>query len=278
MPELPEVENVSRGLAQLVPAGSILTGFEFRRKDIRFKLPISKLNKFAGAKLVRIYRRAKFIFFETDRGILFSHLGMTGKWRKLSPGELFEKHDHLVLQFSKGVSLVYSDPRRFGFFDCWRGKASDFSDYANHPRLKNMGIEPLSEEFTAEFLEKFFRGKNTPVKSALLDQRGIAGLGNIYVCEALFRVGIRPLRKASRVPPAKWPLLVTEIQKILRAAIEAGGSSIRDYRDAKNQAGSFQDQHLVYGRQGQLCSICHTPIKNTRIAGRSSFWCPTCQS
>lgn len=271
MPELPEVENVCRGLSEIVPQGSTIQSFEFFRKDLRFKLPIKKLQSFKGAQLRSIERRAKYILFKTDRGVLFSHLGMTGQWRELKKSESRGKHDHLLIAFSKNIQIVYSDPRRFGFFD-W---ATD--NIESHPRFKEIGIEPLSEEFNADFLEKFFAHKDSPVKSALLDQKGVAGLGNIYVCEALFRTGIRPQKKARLVPALKLPLLVKEIKKILEASILAGGSTIKDYRNPVNGQGGYQDQHLVYGREGQLCSICHSPIKNLRLSGRSSFWCPTCQ-
>ncbi len=271
MPELPEVENVCRGLSEILPAGLTLESIEFRRKDLRFKLPIKQLIGYCGARLILVRRRAKFIFFEFDRGIVFSHLGMTGQWRKHELAAPFLVHDHLVLKFSGDLQIVYRDPRRFGFLDCISRGA------APHKLLKNLGIEPLSEEFSGEFLAKFFKNKKASVKSALLDQRGVAGLGNIYVCEALFRSGIRPQKMAKKVRPDKLSGLASEIKKILKASIESGGSSIRDYRNSRGQAGSFQDQHLVYGREGQLCLICHSLIKNIRLSGRSSFWCPTCQ-
>lgn len=271
MPELPEVENVCRGLSEIVPSGAVIQGFEFFRKDLRFKLPIRKLRTFEGAQLLEISRRAKYILFKTDRGILFSHLGMTGQWRQRKPTESRGKHDHLVICFTAGVDLVYSDPRRFGFFD-WASE-----DFSQHPRFRKIGVEPLSDDFNAEFLGSFLKGKDTPVKSALLDQQGVAGLGNIYVCEALFKTGIRPQKKSRLVKKEKLPLLVKEIKKILEASIRAGGSTIRDYRNPVNGEGGYQDQHLVYGREDQLCSICHTKIRNLKLGGRSSFWCPTCQ-
>lgn len=281
MPELPEVENVCRGLSEIVPVGAQLVQFDFFRKDLRFKLPIKKLKSIEGARLKGVSRRAKYILFETDRGILFSHLGMTGQWRRVNVDEILGKHDHISIEFrSSGkirgkktnrIRIVYSDPRRFGFFD-WAP-----ANYNMHPRFRDIGVEPLSKDFNAQFLQNFFKGKEASVKSALLDQSGVAGLGNIYVCEALFKTGVRPDKKARLVRAEKMPILVKEIKKILEASILAGGSTIRDYRNPINGEGGYQDKHLVYGREGQLCSNCHTVIENVKLAGRSSFWCPTCQ-
>jgi len=267
MPELPEVENVRLTLKNILPTGSRFKRITLNRPDLRFPFPEQLAEKLKGQRLLNIDRRAKYLVFETEKYLLLSHLGMTGSWRELVADEV---HDHVVWEFESGPTLVFNDPRRFGFISLHLK-----SETPSH--FVDLGPEPLSSEFYAEYLFAISRKKNTPLKSFLLDQKIVAGLGNIYVCEALFLAGLKPARRAQTLKLVESERLVKAIQNILKQAIRAGGSTIRDYKNADGKSGEFQERFRVYGRDGEKCRTCRKPIKLVRQAGRSTYWCPQCQ-
>jgi formamidopyrimidine-DNA glycosylase len=267
MPELPEVENVRRSLKRIVPAGARSRRLTLHRPDLRFPFPLGLSEKLVGERLLDIHRRAKYLIFETDRFWLLSHLGMTGSWRELSTPAL---HDHLEWEFENGPTLVFNDPRRFGFVSL-HDKSRKLDAF------EALGPEPLEEDFDAEYLLRISRGKLQPLKSFLLDQKNVAGLGNIYVCEALFLSGLSPFKKARQLKLENCRKIVKSVRKILLSAIDAGGSTIRDYKNAEGKSGAFQNGFRVYGRDGEACRKCRGPIRIRRQAGRSTFWCATCQ-
>jgi formamidopyrimidine-DNA glycosylase len=277
MPELPEVEVVKRGLERslIQPPPSVvrIERFEFLRRDLRYAIPVAKFKKLLGARLLKIARRAKYLIFTTDKGDFLSHLGMTGSWRKLALQQTERPHDHIKMHFliddAKEV-WVYNDPRRFGIFD--------FLDQeCLGQRLGHLGPEPLLEDFTAEVLWRSFRRRSSSVKAAIMDQKIVVGVGNIYASEALFLAGIRPSVKAEKISRTQAEKLVAAIKSVLSQAIEAGGSTISDFKSADDQSGYFQTQHQVYDRAGELCRVCQTRIKVAVTAGRSTYWCPRCQ-
>jgi formamidopyrimidine-DNA glycosylase len=268
MPELPEVENVRLGLESLLPEGSRCKSVRLLRPDLRFPFPDGLEERIRGQVLQRIFRRAKYLVFEFDNFQIVSHLGMTGSWRAFDEAIA---HDHLIWEFENGPTLVFNDPRRFGFITLFEKGAS-----VSH--FENLGPEPLEAEFTADYLFEESRGRTSPMKTFLLDQKTVAGLGNIYVCEALYLAKISPLRKAGQLKNSECAPVVAAIRKVLQAAIKAGGSTIRDYRRIGGESGGFQDRFKVYDRAGEKCKRGDGGlIKTKRQAGRSSFWCPKCQ-
>jgi formamidopyrimidine-DNA glycosylase len=280
MPELPEVETVRRGLVPVLE-GRVLTRVIARRPDLRFPLPNNFAERLTGRRVERLSRRAKYILVHLDRGeILLVHLGMSGRFqvagRELgdfvhsaaAPG----KHDHVEFLTDQGVRIVYTDHRRFGSMDLVAE-----TDVESHRLLAKVGPEPLIEAFGPDVLAERLRGKTAPIKSALLDQRVVAGLGNIYVCEALHRAGLSPRRRASSLRMAGLKRLAVEIKAVLGEAIEAGGSSLMDFRQASGEPGYFQHRFFVYDREGQACRRCGHAIKRVVQAGRSTFFCPGCQ-
>ncbi|MBU1176757.1 MAG: bifunctional DNA-formamidopyrimidine glycosylase/DNA-(apurinic or apyrimidinic site) lyase [Alphaproteobacteria bacterium] len=285
MPELPEVETVRRGLVPLVGGGRIL-GVEMARKDLRFAFP-PDLAGIAGTRIETIGRRAKYLLFMLSDGrVLLSHLGMTGAWRvegtalaeptRIHGNGRATGHDHLVLSFERDgqrARLVYNDPRRFGFVALAAGP-----DAA--PELSGLGPEPLGNGFSSEHLAAACAGRAAPIKSVLLDQRNVAGLGNIYVCEALWRAGIAPTAAAGTLAPPRLATLVAEIREVLTEAIAAGGSTLRDFVGAEGSPGYFQHSFDVYGRAGEACRrpACTGTVARLVQSGRSSFFCPDCQS
>ena len=288
MPELPEVETVKRGL-EAVLKGRSIERVETRRSGLRFPFPQGFSERLSGAKVQTLSRRAKYILADLDNGFtLIVHLGMTGRFTVLSPkgvsnlGEFYFEtgagegadgpHDHVVIHLEQGVRLVYSDPRRFGMMD-----VVDTSMLGQHRLLKGIGVEPLGNELSASYLAQKFKGKAAPMKATLLDQRIIAGLGNIYVCEALFRARISPKRKAGSVKLEKLEELVRHIRDILNEAILAGGSTLQDFKSTNGEQGSYQQRFQVYDREGAPCSNCGRPIKRIVQSGRSSFYCASCQ-
>ena len=269
MPELPEVETTVAGLRSVL-LGSRLTRVEPRRADLRFPIPPDLRQRMTGATVTGLSRRAKYGLIETDRGdMMIFRLGMSGRWR-IDPAEI-GAHDHLLLETDQGRLLSLNDPRRFGSLDLVRADA--WSGYAPFTR---MGPEPLGHEFSPAMLATALKGKATSIKAALLDQRIVAGLGNIYVCEALHRAGIAPTRPAGRISGARLALLVDAIRTVLTAAITAGGSTLRDYARPDGELGYFSKQWRVYGREGQPCP-CGGTVRRRVDGGRSTFYCPTCQ-
>ncbi|MBT5156948.1 MAG: bifunctional DNA-formamidopyrimidine glycosylase/DNA-(apurinic or apyrimidinic site) lyase [Rhodobiaceae bacterium] len=291
MPELPEVETVRRGLSPHIE-GRKITSVHLARPDLRFPFPAGFAERLTGATITHFGRRAKYLLAEMAKsGETFywlSHLGMTGRYMletpnqdKLEPGlyahEVAQpvalKHVHVRLGFEDGTILSYADPRRFGFMDLVEG-APD-----NTPFLSDLGPEPLSNEFHLEGLLAACATRKSPIKNVLLDQRVVSGLGNIYVCEALFMAGISPRRLAANVGAKRLARLVPAIRDVLARAIAAGGSSLRDFADSDGKLGYFQHNFLVYDQQGKPCSTktCHASIQRIVQSGRSSFYCPKCQ-
>jgi formamidopyrimidine-DNA glycosylase len=291
MPELPEVETVRRGLEPAM-RGARIERVELRRNDIRFPFPPRFRERLTARKVLSLARRAKYLLFELDSGeTLIAHLGMSGSFRidaakSQIPGAFHHerskdpKHDHVVLDLDNGNIITYNDPRRFGFMDLVRSDALNA-----HPRLSGLGDEPLAVEFDAARLAKLFAGSRAPLKAALLDQRRIAGLGNIYVCEALFRARLDPKRPASVLSNARGgptraaSALARAIHTVLEEAIEAGGSTLRDHRQTDGGLGYFQHAFSVYDREGLLCQRpgCGGTIARITQSGRSTFYCPVCQ-
>lgn len=269
MPELPEVETTVRGLARYLE-GERIARVAVNRPDLRRPFPPGLMQALTGAAVTTLGRRAKYGLIHTSRGqTMVFHLGMSGRWR-IDP-EKPEKHDHLVLETHSGHVLALNDARRFGSVDL-----VDTDALEAWPAFAVMGPEPLGEEFTTRYLAKAFAGRITPVKPLLLDQRLVAGLGNIYVCEALHRAGIRPDRQSGAVPRKGIERLVPAIKAVLAEAIEAGGSTIRDYAQPNGELGYFAASWRVYGREGGGCA-CGGTVQRSVQGGRSTFWCRTCQ-
>jgi len=270
MPELLEVETVRRGLA-LKMSGRRIARAELRRPDLRRPFPPMLVERLDGARIGELGRRGKYILIELDAdGLLLLHLGMSGRVMA-GGGELpEEKHDHVVLTLDDGTVVRFNDPRRFGTLDYLRRSEIDA-----HPLLAGLGPEPLGPDFDGRYLAKALAGKMTPIKSALLDQRIVAGLGNIYVCEALYRAGISPRRLAGTVNGARAERLAAAVRDVLGEAIEAGGSSLGDYVQTNGELGYFQHRWAVYGREGEPCPGCSCAEGVRRIvqSGRSTFFC-----
>jgi formamidopyrimidine-DNA glycosylase len=275
MPELPEVETVMRGLA--VPLlGRRLSRVEVNRADLRWPLPVGLAQRLTGARVTALARRAKYILARLDTAeTLLIHLGMSGRLM-LDPAAP-APHTHVVLETEAGARAAFVDPRRFGSFDLF-----PTIDEAAHPRLAQLGPEPLEAAFDAAHLSRALAARHTPIKAALLDQKIVAGLGNIYVAEALFRARISPRRSAHTIPGARAARLVPEIKAVLAEAIAVGGSSLRDHVQPNGELGYFQHAWRVYGRAGEPCATCPGAPKCRGIAsvvqsGRSSFYCPRLQ-
>jgi formamidopyrimidine-DNA glycosylase len=244
---------------------------EARRADLRFAFPLDLRQRLTGARVTRLARRAKYGLIDTDRGdTMIFHLGMSGRWR-LDPTEI-GTHDHLVMETGQGRRLALNDPRRFGSVDL-----VTTTGLAEYPAFAALGPEPLGPDFTTEYLAQAIKGRSAPIKALLLDQRIVAGLGNIYVCEALHMAGIAPTRAGGRIGMARLDLLVGAIRQVLEWAIEAGGSTIRDYAQPDGELGYFARQWRVYGREGQACGSCGDPVRRRTEGGRSTFYCPRCQ-
>ena len=280
MPELPEVETVRRGLAPAME-GARIERAEVNRPDLRWPLPERMAERLTGVTVERLRRRSKYILADLDTGeSLLIHLGMSG--RMMVSGVMLGefhldhpaplKHDHVVLHMEGGARVTFNDARRFGAMDLVRTDRE-----AAHWLLAGLGPEPFGNDFHEEYLVEALKRRATPIKSALLDQHVVAGLGNIYVCEALHRAGIDPRRQAKRISNQRIASLVPIIRDVLSEAIEAGGSSLRDHRQADGELGYFQHSFHVYDREDAPCQHCHTPIRRIVQAGRSSFFCPQCQ-
>jgi formamidopyrimidine-DNA glycosylase len=269
MPELPEVETTVAGLRPVLE-GQRLTLVEPRRANLRRPFPIDLRQRMTGARVIELGRRAKYGLIVTDRDdVMIFHLGMSGRWR-IDPAEI-EKHDHLVLETEDGRRLVLNDPRRFGSVDLVRSDEIDsFAPFAV------MGPEPLGDDFTGRYLKAATKDRKAPIKQLLLDQRTVAGLGNIYVCEALHMAGISPAKIGSQISGPRYDKLVIAIKQVLKAAIAAGGSSLRDFVRPDGELGYFAKDWLVYGREGQACH-CGALVLRRVDSGRSTFYCRKCQ-
>jgi formamidopyrimidine-DNA glycosylase len=287
MPELPEVETVRMGLAPAVE-GQRIAKVEVRDRRLRWPLPKDFEKRLQGQTVVGLGRRAKYLLADLSSGdVLLMHLGMSGSMRlgkDSKPGVYYHEtskstaHDHVVFHMGNGATVTFNDPRRFGSM-----KIVPRAKLEQEPLLRNLGPEPLGNAFDAAMLAKACAGKKTSLKAALSDQRVVAGLGNIYVCEALFRARLSPKRRAATIadrngkPNARAVALVEAIKAVLHDAIKAGGSSLRDYRRADGSLGDFQHNFLVYDREGEPCPHCKGKIKRIVQTGRSTFYCPSCQ-
>ncbi len=270
MPELPEVETTVRGLAPILE-GHRIESLDLRRADLRRPFPPDLRQRVTGAVVTTLGRRAKYGLIDTDRGdTMIFHLGMSGHWR-IDPTEI-GKHDHVVIETDAGRRLALNDHRRFGSLDIVRT-----DDLAAYGPFVKMGPEPLEEDFDAAFLEKALDGRAAPIKALLLDQRIVAGLGNIYVCDALNLAQIAPGRAGGQIARARLDRLAVAVKEVLTAAISAGGSSLRDYVRPDGELGYFSKEWRVYGREGLPCPRCGTVIRRRVDSGRSTFYCPKCQ-
>jgi formamidopyrimidine-DNA glycosylase len=269
MPELPEVETTVRGLAPVLE-GRRIAAIEARRADLRRAFPPDLRQRLIGARVTGLGRRAKYGLVHTDRGDSFVfHLGMSGRWR-IDPDAL-GPHDHLLIETEEGRRLALHDPRRFGSVDLVTTAELD-----RWEPFRKMGPEPLSRDFDGPWLAAALEGRTAPIKALLLDQRIVAGLGNIYVCEALHLAGIAPGRAGGQIATARLERLAEAVKTVLAAAIEAGGSSLRDYARPDGELGYFSSQWRVYGREGEAC-FCGAPIRRRAEGGRSTFFCAKCQ-
>src|SRR5437870_8202656 len=276
MPELPEVETVKRGLQPTVE-GRRLTSVETRRGDLRAPFPEDFESRLTGRRVQRLWRRAKYIMADLDGGeTLVIHLGMSGRITVYTKSADIGrgKHDHVVFDTDAPARIVFTDHRRFGLMTLVKTQSLE-----SHVLFRALGVEPLSKQFDANYLKKALRNKKTPIKSALLDQRIIAGLGNIYACEALWRSRISPKTPAGKLKATQIGLLARAIRDVLREAVRAGRSSLRDHRQTNGELGYFQKSFAAYDRDGEACMRrgCHGKIKRITQSGRSTFYCPGCQ-
>lgn len=282
MPELPEVETTRRGLAPVME-GAVIARAQVNRPDLRWPFPENMAARLTERHVARLRRRSKYILADLDKGeTLLIHLGMSG--RMLISGDPLgqfhhehpapQKHDHVVFDMSNGARITFNDPRRFGAMDLFKTE-----DEPNHWLISKLGPEPLGNGFDGSTLARVFAGRKTAVKTALLDQRIVAGLGNIYVCESLYRAGIHPTRQAGQIAQKRIDALVPIIRDVLHEAIDAGGSSLRDFRQADGELGYFQHSFQVYDREGSPCQTpdCEAVIRRIVQGGRSTFYCPQCQ-
>jgi len=270
MPELPEVETTRRGIEPWL-VGRRVERLVVRQPRLRWRVPRSLPAKLAGAHIRSVGRRAKYLLVGTDAGTIILHLGMSGSLRILDAATPPLAHDHVDLVLDSGRCLRFNDPRRFG---CLLFTADE---PARHKLLRSLAVEPLSDEFTGEALWRRARGRSASVKSFVMDSRIVAGVGNIYASEALFRAGIRPRLAAGRVSRARMAALVRAIRDVLTEAIGVGGTTLRDYVDASGMPGYFRQRLFVYERTGKPCRRCGTPIRQFTQGQRSTYWCPRCQ-
>ncbi len=278
MPELPEVETVKRGIAPALE-GNVISFAEKFRPNLRIAMPEDFSERLTGKRVAKLHRRSKYILIEMEDGlVIILHLGMSGKVtlynRATDTIPERGKHDHVILETDKGIRLVYTDPRRFGIITFTHVDEAD-----NHKLLAGIGPEPLGNDFNSDTLKRAFENKKSPIKTALLDQRIVAGLGNIYVCEVLWRVGIHPATAAHKITPDQIEIIVPTIRTVLLEAIEAGGSTLKDYARADGELGYFQHSFRAYGREKEPClnEACDGTIERITQSGRSTFFCSACQ-
>lgn len=287
MPELPEVESVCRGLDRILRPGTRVDCIELRCGNFRVPVQSKDLKGIVGQKFVAIRRRAKYLIFEFQNSLLLNHLGMTGSWRSTqSMDETIEKttqeriqkpteirkHDHLLIHFSDETKIIYNDPRRFGLI-----LPLSREEEMTHPRLKILGPEPLSAEFSGDFIFQKTRSCKAPIKAWVMNQNHVVGVGNIYACEALFHARVRPQKQAGKITRKEADLLAKAIRSVLTSAIEKGGTTFRDFRQADGGYGSYQNGLMVYNQKRKACRICHELIQHQVLAGRSTYWCGKCQ-
>lgn len=277
MPELPEVETLTRALSQVLP-GRTLTRVRFHRSDLRFPIPVRQFTRLLqGEKIDGLRRRSKYLLMETRRGTGIFHLGMSGNMFVMDQAQPRLKHTHAVLKFEDKtdppVWIHFVDPRRFGVITCCpRGETE------SHPFFVHLGPEPLGTRGLATHLQNTGQGRSAPVKNFIMDQRHVVGVGNIYASESLFRARIHPLRETGSLSREEWQTLAREIRATLREAIRAGGTSFSDFRNPDGNPGYFSISLKVYGRGGEPCRRCRAPVETLRLGGRSTFFCEVCQN
>jgi formamidopyrimidine-DNA glycosylase len=270
MPELPEVETVCRGIIPHV-SGKTIQELILRAPKLRLPLDPQLCRTLPGQTVRRISRRAKYLVLDIDQGGLLIHLGMSGVLRILPAGATENKHDHVDMVFTDGICLRFTDPRRFGIF------VYSPENPLDHPLLKNLGPEPLENSFQGETLYRRSRRKLQPVKTYIMDQKIVVGVGNIYANEALFRAGIHPARAAGRIGQQRYQRLALAIKEVLTAAIGAGGTTLNDFADSEGRPGYFRQELLVYGRASCPCRHCGRALHSCRVGQRSTFYCSSCQ-
>lgn len=268
MPELPEVETTRAGLAPLI-TNQVVNQVILHRADLRWEMPKHLNNTLSGHPIHQVRRRGKYLLIEFEVGTLILHLGMSGSIKVLNQTEPLVKHDHFEMQLTNGQSLRLNDPRRFG--------AVLFSEDGAHPLLNSLGVEPLEDEFDDHYLYQQSRNKQQNIKGFVMDSKVVVGVGNIYACESLFKAGINPKTKASRVSLQRYQKLTQVIRQTLLAAIEAGGTTLQDFAQVDGSPGYFAQTLLVYGREGESCMSCGGKIARTVQNQRSTFYCPKCQ-
>lgn len=269
MPELPEVETTRRGIEPWLH-GAVITSLAVHNPNLRWPVP-EDIHALVGQTVTAVSRRAKYLLIKTDPGTAIVHLGMSGSLRVASADEALRKHDHVDLRLASGHGLRYHDPRRFG---CWLWQPST---QAVHPRLAALGPEPFDAAFDPAWLFTRSRRIKAPVKTFIMNNATVVGVGNIYASESLFRAGIRPGRAAGRVTRAEYVALHDSIVTVLRAAIQQGGTTLRDFINSDGEPGYFAQSLTVYGRAGEPCTHCGDPIQSRTIGQRSTFWCRRCQ-
>ncbi|WP_374402121.1 bifunctional DNA-formamidopyrimidine glycosylase/DNA-(apurinic or apyrimidinic site) lyase [Niveibacterium sp.] len=269
MPELPEVETTCRGIAPHVE-GRTVTAVAVREARMRRPVPAGLAAELPGQTIESVSRRGKYLLLRAPAGTVLIHLGMSGSLRVVPPDAPLRKHDHVDIIFG-AQALRYHDPRRFGVIDWWGGPIE------THPLIAPLGIEPLSPAFNGPWLYRATRGRRSAIKLFLMDAHTLVGVGNIYASESLFRAGIRPAMPAGRLSAARCERLAEAVKETLRAAIQAGGSTLRDFVGSDGEPGYFQQEAFVYGRAGLPCRQCGTPIRQQVMGQRSTFWCPVCQ-
>ncbi len=271
LPELPEVETTRRGIEPHIKGKKIHLLAVFNPK-LRWPIPADLATQAAGQVVVAVERRAKYLLLRLNRMTLLIHLGMSGNLRIVDSATPRFKHDHVEIDFEDGTRLRFNDPRRFG---CVLPLNS--ASGTGHPLLANLGPEPLSEEFDGQYLYKLSRGRKAPIKTFIMDQAIVVGVGNIYANEALFKAGIHPNRAAGQISLARYQKLVGEIKSVLQTAIRMGGTTLRDFVGGDGKPGYFQQTLLVYGRAGEVCHNCEKPLKEIRLGQRSTVFCAACQ-
>lgn len=270
MPELPEVETTCRGITPHI-TGQIVQAVVIRQRKLRWPIPPTIKRLLPGQRIDQVSRRGKYLLLNTAVGTLILHLGMSGSLRIARQSETVEKHDHVDIVFSKNCILRLRDPRRFGAV-LWTSR----SPYL-HKLIRSLGPEPLSDEFNADMLFQRSRNRKIAIKSFIMDSKVVVGVGNIYANEALFQAGIRPTTPAGRVSLARYQRLVIAIKTVLAAAIEAGGTTLRDFTNGEGKPGYFQQKLQIYGRAGENCTTCGTHIKMIQQAQRATYYCTHCQ-
>jgi formamidopyrimidine-DNA glycosylase len=270
MPELPEVETTRRGLLPHL-RGRRIRGVVVRNPNLRWPVPADLSRRLTGEEVLDVRRRGKYLVFDCRRGHLLVHLGMSGRLTLVPEGEPARAHDHVDVRFEGERSLRLTDPRRFGAMLWVRGPAED------HALLRELGLEPFDPAFTGRALQAKARGRRVAVKHFLMDSHVVTGVGNIYASEALFHAGIHPLRSAGRISRPRWDRLAESVRSTLERALAAGGTTLRDFASAEGHPGWFQNECAVYGREGEPCPACATPIRAVRQGQRSTFYCPACQ-